>query len=76
MMEVFEQKLLTEAEAAIYLGVSRSFLRATRCYGNRPGYAESPPYVRLGRAIRYPRESLDLWIDSRLVQTEKDMNHE
>ena len=46
---------LTEKGAATYLAVSPQFLRLSRHYGNRPGHAEGPPFIRLGggRAIRY-----------------------
>ena len=76
MKPIFEQRLLTEAEAATYLGVSRSYLRAARCYGDKPGRAESPPFVRLGRTIRYPRETLDRWIDDQIIRNPGVINHE
>ena len=55
---------LTEKEAAIYLSVSPQFLRLSRHYGNRPGHAEGPPFIRLGggRSIRYMRADLDAWL--------------
>lgn len=57
---------LTERDAAYYLGVSPQFLRLSRHYGNRPGHAEGPPFVRLGggRSIRYLRADLDEWLQS------------
>ena len=76
MKPIFEQRLLTEAETATYLGVSRSYLRAARCYGDKPGRAESPPFVRLGRTIRYPRETLDRWIDEQIIHNPGVINHE
>ncbi len=54
--------LLTEREAARYLGLSRSFLAQSRMDGNREGHTPGPPYVRLGRAIRYALQDLDRWI--------------
>ncbi len=57
-MSVPEQVFLTEAEAAQYLGVSRSFLRKARCYGG------GPRYCRLGkRAIRYRKQDLEAWAE-------------
>lgn len=55
---------LTEKEAAKYLAVSPQFLRLSRHYGNRPGHAEGPPFVRLGggRSIRYLKADLDIWL--------------
>jgi predicted DNA-binding transcriptional regulator AlpA len=55
---------LTEKEAATYLAVSPQFLRLSRHYGNRPGHAEGPPFIRLGggRSIRYLKSDLDSWL--------------
>lgn len=65
-----QQRLMTEADAALYLGVSRSFLRESRMNGIRKHRAEAPPYIRLGggRATRYDAGDLDLWIDQHRVQ--------
>lgn len=54
----------TEPDAATYLEVSQQFLRQSRHYGNRPGRAEGPPFVRLGggRSIRYLKSDLDAWL--------------
>ena len=61
-MSISSQVFLTEAEAAEYLRVSRSYLRKARCYGG------GPRYVRIGkRAIRYRIEDLDAWIDQNTV---------
>jgi len=53
------QTLLTEAEAALYLNVSRSWLQKARCnwYG--------PAFVRLRKSggIRYKTADLDAWIE-------------
>lgn len=50
---------LRTPEAARLLSVSHQYLEVCRCRG------EGPPYVRLGRAIRYRRTSLDDWMKSR-----------
>lgn len=55
---------LTEADAAEYLRVSIGYLRAARLTAPR---TDGPPYVRLGRAVRYLRADLDAWLDSRRV---------
>jgi predicted DNA-binding transcriptional regulator AlpA len=57
---------LTEAQAATYLNVSPQFLRLNRHYGNRPGHAEGPPFIRLGggRSIRYLKIDLDAWLNA------------
>jgi len=54
-------QLLTEREAAKYLALSRSFLAQSRCYGRPTG----PPFIRVGRAIRYSLADLDTFIAER-----------
>lgn len=50
--------LLTTAQAAKYLGVSRSFLERDRWAGARI------PYVVIGsRSVRYRLEDLDAYVD-------------
>jgi predicted DNA-binding transcriptional regulator AlpA len=62
---VVSKRAYTEAEAAAYLGVSRSFLRQDRMNGHRDGRLQGPPWVRLGRrSIRYLHEDLDAWLDA------------
>lgn len=55
-------KTLTEAQASVYLGVSRATLRQGRCDGRRDNRMPPPPYVRLGRKILYIRQDLDDWL--------------
>ena len=63
-----KKEALTEKDAATYIGMSRSFLRQSRCYGNRDGHTRAPPFIRLGpRTIRYLRADLDEWLESRRV---------
>lgn len=54
----------TELQAAAYLGTSPQFLRLSRHYGNRPGHADGPPFIKLGggRSIRYLKDDLDAWL--------------
>ena len=56
--------VFTEPEAARYLSVSPQFLRLSRHYGNRPGHAEGPPFIRIGggRSIRYLQADLDAYL--------------
>lgn len=56
-------ELLTPAEAAGVLGVEVSTLAVWRCTGRY-----DVPYIRVGRAIRYRREELDAWLESRTVR--------
>lgn len=54
--------VLTEKEAAVYLGTSRSFLRRDRSEGSRVKHISGPSYIRAGRMIRYLRSDLDDWL--------------
>lgn len=64
-MDTAEQKLLTEEQAASYLGMSRIWLRTSRCKKRE----DAPPYIRCGRrAIRYAVEDLDAYIEQRRVE--------
>jgi hypothetical protein len=57
---------LTEAEAAIYIGRSKSFLRKCRANGAAGGSQRGPKYTRDSeRTIRYPIDELDRWLSSR-----------
>lgn len=64
MKEQITPAAMAEPEAANYIGCSVQFLRLSRHYGNRPGHAEGPPFVKLGggRSIRYLRNDLDAWL--------------
>ena len=60
-----EKRLVTEAEAAKYISISRSFLRKSRMDGNRLNHTPAPPFIRVtNRAIRYDIRDLDSWIES------------
>ena len=53
----FVHELMTEQEAAVYLGLSRSGMRKWRARGF------GPAYCRFGKIIRYRRSSLDEFAD-------------
>ena len=53
---------ISESEAARYVAMSVSWLRQARSR-NDP---RSPPFLRIGRAVRYRVEDLDQWLESRL----------
>jgi predicted DNA-binding transcriptional regulator AlpA len=61
--------VLTEAQAAEYLGLSRATLRRSRMQGSRDKHCPTPPFVRLGRAIRYRKVDLDKFLEAHLVGT-------
>jgi len=53
------KQLLTEREAASFLGLSVAWLRNARCY--EP--AKAPRFIKIGRAVRYPLEALEQWVE-------------
>jgi len=65
---MMEQKALTEKQAAIYLGMSRSYLRQDRMNGVRENKTPGPRYLRIGNRIRYLKKDLDSWLESHLVE--------
>lgn len=62
------QRGMSEAEAAEYLGVSKISLRQGRCDGRRDNRMPPPPYVKLGRKIIYLREDLDSFLATYRVE--------
>ena len=50
--------LLTEQQAAAYLKMSRSWLSKTRM----AQHPRRPPYIKIGKSIRYDIEDLDKWV--------------
>jgi predicted DNA-binding transcriptional regulator AlpA len=57
-------RALTEQETSQYIGMSRSFLRQSRMEGNRSGRTIAPPFIKIGRSIRYLKDDLDNWLES------------
>lgn len=60
-------EVLTEKEAAKYIGMSRSFLSQDRINGYRENRTQGPRFMKLGRSIRYQKNDLDDWLDSRRI---------
>jgi len=58
------KRALSEIETAEYIGMSRSFLRQSRMEGNRDNRTPAPPFIKIGRAVRYLRDDLDNWLNS------------
>ena len=54
---------LSEIDAAQYISMSRSFLRQGRMNGDRAGRTPTPPYLKIGRAVRYRIFDLDQWLE-------------
>ena len=55
--------VLTEEQAAQYLGLAPGTLRNWRVMGR------GPQYVRLGRRVGYRVEDLQAWAEERLVES-------
>jgi excisionase family DNA binding protein len=53
------ERLLTPSEAADFLRVSESWLAKARMRG------DGPPFVKIGRSIRYRESDLVQWMKSR-----------
>lgn len=51
--------LLTEVDVHNYTGMSRPTLRRWRSEGS-----QGPKFIKLGAAVRYPKDSLRAWLDS------------
>lgn len=58
---------IDEKEAAFYIGMSVQFLRQGRCYGNLPGRTPAPPFIKIGRSVRYLIRDLDAWLEEHRV---------
>lgn len=65
MAEGLAPRLLCERDAARYVAMSRTFLRKSRMDGNRHGRTAAPPWLRVGRSVRYDLRDLDAWIEAR-----------
>ena len=62
--QVSIKRALTEKEAGRYIGMSRSFLAQSRMDGHRENRTPAPPFIKIGRAVRYLKEDLDRWLDN------------
>jgi predicted DNA-binding transcriptional regulator AlpA len=64
-----DKRALSEKETSEYIGMSRSFLRQSRMEGNRATRTPAPPFLKIGRSVRYLKEDLDNWLDSFFKQS-------
>lgn len=62
----YHQAALTSAQAAHYIGMTEGWLRQQRCHGT----SDQPPYVKIGRSVRYLKADLDAWLQARRHATE------
>ena len=59
MSDEKQKQILKEKEAAPYTGMSRMYLRIARMRG------DGPPYLKIGRAVRYDIRDLDAWLQTK-----------
>jgi len=57
------KRALSEIETSEYIGMSRSYLRQSRMDGERDSRTPAPPFIKIGRSVRYLREDLDTWLN-------------
>ncbi len=57
------KRALSEIETSEYIGMSRSYLRQSRMDGKRGSRTPAPPFIKIGRSVRYLREDLDIWLN-------------
>lgn len=55
------QPLWTPTQAAEYLSLSPRTLEAKRCTGG------GPPYIKLGRVVRYDPAAVKAWVEKKAV---------
>ena len=53
---------MDEKDAARYVGMSVAYLRKSRMEGNRKKRTPAPPYIKIGRSVRYLLRDLDEWL--------------
>lgn len=60
-------EILTEDQAAKYIGMSRSYLNADRSHGPRIKRTKGPVFMKIGKAVRYKKEDLDAWLQQNRI---------
>ena len=58
--------LLTREQAAAYLGLKPQTLASWVVR-----HIQGPPFIKVGRSVRYRRTDLDRWLDSQVVSPGK-----
>lgn len=67
MEDALEDRLRDTKEQATRLGLSESYLEKLRVRG------EGPPFVKIGRAVRYRDSDADEWIAARVVSSTSEL---
>jgi len=55
---------LNEEQAAIYTGMSVSYLQKARCNGPTGNRTPGPAFKKIGKRVIYDIADLDAWLDS------------
>ena len=76
MNTISNKRVLTEEETSTYIGMSRSFLRQSRMDGIRPNRTPAPPFIKIGRSVRYLLDDLNAWLDQFHRLEHLGQNHE
>lgn len=64
------QELLSERQVSERYNLSRPLLRKLRCEGQRQGHCPSPPYIKLGRMVRYRVAHIEAWLQENTVESQ------
>lgn len=56
-------RLLNEHQASVIIGLSVAWLRKARWQDN------SPPFIKIGRCVRYPDNELIAWVERHELRT-------
>lgn len=59
--------LLTERQACSYLGLHRNTLARARQQQSRGIAVDAPPFLKLGKCVRYDVRDLETWLESRKI---------
>jgi hypothetical protein len=70
-MATKKRELMDEGPASKYIDMSVAFLRSGRLRGVIGNRTPSPPYLQLGRSIKYDVRDLDEWLQARRVDPAK-----
>ena len=60
--------ILTELEAAEYLGIHQTTLRKGRTRNKAASLGQSLPFVKMGRSVQYLKKDLDQWLEEHRVK--------
>ena len=63
-----EPRAMNEVEAAIYIGMSRNYLRQDRMKNKKRIRVKGPRFARIGRRVLYLRDDLDKWLQDHIIE--------